>query len=95
MWSRIYDVILKSILSVEPQLYSTMQKIQGKSTKSNCFELLGYDIMLDSQLNPWVLEVNLAPSLTADSPLDFHIKSNLVIDIFNLVGIRRPPKRGS
>ena len=46
--------------------------------------------MLDADLNPWLLEVNLAPSLTADSPLDYTIKSNLVVDLFNLVGIRRP-----
>ena len=56
----------------------------------NCFELFGYDIMLDSDLNPWLLEVNLAPSLSADSPLDYNIKSNLIIDLFNLVGVRRP-----
>lgn len=64
-----------------------------KSKAQNCFELLGFDVLLDSDLKPWILEVNLAPSLTADSPLDFHIKSNLLVDTFNLVGVRRPIKR--
>ena len=49
--------------------------------------------MLDADLNPWLLEVNLAPSLSADSPLDYNIKSNLVVDLFNLVGVRRPFKK--
>jgi tubulin polyglutamylase TTLL5 len=49
--------------------------------------------MLDSDLNPWLLEVNLAPSLSADSPLDYNIKSNLIVDLFNLVGVRRPLKK--
>jgi hypothetical protein len=49
--------------------------------------------LLESDIKTWILEVNLAPSLTADSPLDFHIKSNLIVDFFNLAGIRRPLKR--
>ncbi len=33
--------------------------------------------------------MNLSPSLAFDSPLDFHIKSNLIIDALNVVGIRK------
>jgi hypothetical protein len=72
---------------------NTKKQNPNSSKPSNCFELLGYDILLDSDLKAWILEVNLAPSLTADSPLDFHIKSNLIVDFFNLAGIRRPLKR--
>ena len=71
---------------------NTKKQNPNSSKPSNCFELLGYDILLDSDLKAWILEVNLAPSLTADSPLDFHIKSNLIVDFFNLAGIRRPLK---
>jgi len=39
-----------------------------------CFEILGFDIMIDSKANPWVIEVNHAPSFTTDTPLDFRIK---------------------
>ena len=51
--------------------------------------MFGFDIILDSDLKPWILEVNLSPSLAFDSPLDFHIKSNLLVDTFNLVGIKK------
>jgi hypothetical protein len=61
--------------------------------RQNCFELLGFDILIDSDLKPWVLEVNLNSSLATDSPLDFKIKSNLVKDILNLAGIRRFDRR--
>ena len=96
MWGKIYDAIIKSLISVESSLQtcgSRKTTAQGSSGRNNCFELFGYDIMLDSDLNPWILEVNLAPSLTADSPLDYHIKSNLVVDLFNLAGVRRPIKK--
>jgi hypothetical protein len=34
------------------------------------------------------MEVNLSPSLSADSPIDMHIKSNLISDSFNLIGLK-------
>jgi hypothetical protein len=61
--------------------------------RNNCFELLGYDILIDSDLKPWLMEVNLSPSLATDSPLDVKIKSNLVVDTFNLVGVRKFDRR--
>lgn len=42
---------------------------------------------------PWILEVNLSPSLAFDSPLDFQIKSNLLMDTFNLVGVKKFSRR--
>lgn len=59
------------------------------SHKNNCFELLGFDILLDSDLKPWLMEVNLSPSLATDSPLDLKIKSNLFVDTMNLISIKK------
>ena len=42
---------------------------------SNCFELLGFDVLIDQDLKPWLLEVNLSPSMNTDSALDIKIKS--------------------
>jgi tubulin polyglutamylase TTLL5 len=39
------------------------------------------------------MEVNLSPSLATDSPLDVKIKSNLLVDTFNLAGIKRYDRR--
>ena len=44
--------------------------------------------MIDEHLKPWLLEVNLSPSLATDAPIDLHVKSNLISDTFNLIGLR-------
>ena len=58
-------------------------------SRSNCFELFGFDILIDEGLEPWLIEVNGSPSLNCDSPLEQKIKSNLVADILSLAGITR------
>eukprot|EP00931_Biecheleriopsis_adriatica_P100894 TRINITY_DN76130_c0_g1_i1.p1 TRINITY_DN76130_c0_g1~~TRINITY_DN76130_c0_g1_i1.p1 ORF type:complete len:1109 (-),score=215.05 TRINITY_DN76130_c0_g1_i1:33-3359(-) len=87
MWSRIMDLIVKSLLSVEPVI-SARTKLTAPYSQ-NCFELYGFDVLVDSGLKPWLLEVNLSPSMQAESPLDWQIKSSLLSDSFNLVGINR------
>lgn len=50
-------------------------------------ELYGFDILVDDKLKPWLLEVNLSPSLGIDSTLDSRIKSSMLCDLFTLIGI--------
>ena len=49
--------------------------------------MFGFDILIDDTLKPWLLEVNLTPSLGCDSPLDVRVKSALIADLLTLVGI--------
>ena len=86
MWSRIYDVILKSLICVDFHVQSGLKKMQSRSS---CFELLGFDVLMDSDLKPWLMEVNLSPSLAAESPLDLKIKSGLFLDTMNLICVKK------
>ena len=55
-------------------------------------ELFGFDIMLDRHLKPWLLEVNISPSLHSNSQLDINIKGRLVRDLFNITGFTLPSR---
>jgi hypothetical protein len=52
--------------------------------RTACFQLLGFDIMLDDKLKAWLIEVNASPSLSSSSPLDKAIKVSNACH-FNLV----------
>ena len=54
---------------------------------SQCFEILGFDVMLDNKLKPWLLEINHAPSFATDTPLDFKIKRDLIADTIQLLNL--------
>ncbi|MPC12275.1 Tubulin polyglutamylase TTLL5 [Portunus trituberculatus] len=82
----IEDVIIKSLLAASYQMNTATNMFVPHPR--NCFELYGFDILIDSQLKPWVLEVNLSPSLNIDQPLDLKIKSAMLADLFSLVGVQ-------
>ncbi len=53
-------------------------------------ELFGFDVILDQTLKPWIVEVNISPSLHSTSPLDVNIKGRMIADLLNLAGYRLP-----
>jgi tubulin polyglutamylase TTLL6/13 len=54
---------------------------------------LGFDIILDSNLKPWLLEVNHAPSLATESAFDLKIKQKLVEDTLRLLNLTSKRKQ--
>ncbi|XP_076330463.1 tubulin tyrosine ligase-like 1B isoform X5 [Tachypleus tridentatus] len=51
----------------------------------HCFECYGYDIIINNDLKPWLIEVNASPSLTATTANDRIMKQKLIADILNIV----------
>jgi hypothetical protein len=84
VWLKIKDIIVKIIMSVSDIAIPLIKSF--KLSSGNLFELYGVDILLDETLNPWLMEVNLNPSLNCDSQLDLKVKSKLLTDIFNIIG---------
>lgn len=85
LWVKIHDLVIKAILSIEGIVYAGCE--MHLPYRTNCFELLGFDVLIDDTLNPWLLEVNLSPSMNCDAPIDQKIKGELISDLFTLSGI--------
>ena len=57
----------------------------------HCFEMYGFDVLIDAQLKPWLVEVNASPSLSTTTEIDRQIKMNLINDTYRVV---MPPDWG-
>ena len=47
--------------------------------------MLGFDVMIDENFKPWLIEVNQSPSFATDSPLDYKTKKAVLTDTFNML----------
>ncbi|KAI5628049.1 tubulin polyglutamylase TTLL4 isoform X1, partial [Silurus asotus] len=90
IWETIKDMVIKTIIASDSYV-NTLLKMNLRSAYS-CHELFGFDIMLDESLKPWVLEVNISPSLHSNSALDLSIKGQMIQDVLNLAGFVLPKK---
>ena len=49
----------------------------------HCYECYGYDIIVDNDLKPWLIEVNASPSLSSTTVADRIMKYRLINDIIH------------
>ena len=73
-------IILRSLLAVQQVMISD----------KHCFELYGYDVIIDQHLKPWLLEVNASPSLTANTREDYLMKTEMLhgmLDVVDMEGL--------
>jgi len=61
--------------------------------RQSCFELYGFDVIIDQDLKPWLLEVNVLPSMSSSSMFDKRVKTTVICDLLTLVGIRGYDKK--
>uniref|UniRef100_A0A2S2R7G4 Putative tubulin polyglutamylase TTLL1 n=1 Tax=Sipha flava TaxID=143950 RepID=A0A2S2R7G4_9HEMI len=55
------------------------------SNDRHCFECYGYDIIIDDNLKPWLIEVNASPSLTSTTVNDRILKYKLIDNMLSVV----------
>lgn len=55
----------------------------------HCFELYGYDLIIDSDLRPWLLEVNASPSLTANTNEDYAMKTEMLHGMLDIIDMEK------
>jgi len=77
MFHQIQEVVLRSLFAVQSAIISD----------KHCFELYGFDVIVSSDLRPWLLEVNSSPSLTATTREDYELKFGLLDDTLTVLDL--------
>ena len=94
IWAQIKQLIVKTLLSVQPHLAHVYHSLLGDDNVGfSCFEILGFDVILDRKGKPWLLEVNHAPSFSCGSQLDQKIKLELLRNTMRLIHLQAYHKK--
>ena len=89
----------KCFRDIDHIIYISLKSVQNLiNNDRHCFEMYGYDIMIDNNLKPWLIEVNASPSMSSDTQTDHDLKFGLLDDMLTCVDMEqnfngRTPKR--
>ena len=87
---RIARLCVSTMLAAQPTLASTARSLNITSHDDRSlasFELLGLDVILDSALKPWLLEVNHSPSFACENAIDHKLKTQLLMDTLSILHV--------
>jgi len=85
------DLIAKTLIAIQPTLAALNKALLPTYCSQPTFELLGFDVMYDDKLKPWLMEVNQSPSLSLDTEVDQLVKTKLISDMLLILGYCNSP----
>ena len=93
LWRDMKDVAVKTLIACESEVYSKHQTLAGAD--KCCYEVFGFDMLLNESLYVYLIEVNIYPSMATGSPLDKRIKQTMIADALQIKGVPMPGASGS
>ncbi|KAL3882585.1 hypothetical protein ACJMK2_028915 [Sinanodonta woodiana] len=78
LWTKIINIVILTILIQAPQVPKV----------NNCFELYGFDVLIDENMKPWLLEVNFSPALSIDCQVDTTVKKPMLHDLMEMMNFK-------
>ena len=85
IFERIKDIVIKTIISGQKKIVNITSELNINDR--SMFNLFGFDILIDNNFNPSLLEVNTRPFMYIYDQMDKIIKVNLFVDTLNIIGI--------
>lgn len=78
LWKRIDKVITLTVLAAYGYFSSGEEKFCPSCGYPRCFQIFGFDVLIDQSLNPHILEVNYRPSLETDTESEKMMKRDML-----------------
>ena len=75
IWEQVKQVCVKALVAAQNDI----------AHNPCCFDLYGFDVIIDEDLKSWLLEINSSPSLSCETMLDDLVKQRLIDDTIDLV----------
>ena len=64
-------------------IYISLKSVQSVIINDkHCFEMYGYDILIEDNLKPWLIEVNASSSLSTTTDSDRKLKMSVMESVF-------------
>ena len=79
-----FDLMIEQIKFLIKVSFKSVSKKLYKLNNVLCFELFGYDFIIDNDFKPWILEINNNPGLCISSPVIKKIIPRMMDDAFRL-----------
>ena len=79
-----FDKILQKMKFLVKLSFMAVGEKLFKTPDVLCFELFGYDFIIDNEYNPWILEINNNPGLSISSPVIEKLVPRMMDDAFRL-----------
>ena len=79
LFNDIQDIIIKSLTAVQKVIMND----------KHCFELYGYDVLIDDTLKPVLIEINANPSLTSNTSADNEMKVKMLDDMLTILDLEK------
>lgn len=98
IWTNVVDLVVKTVLAVQPQLSAAYKRYVPRNSvlgtpACSVFEILGFDIMLDAGGDPWLIEINHAPSFKGTTKHDAACKKGVIEGALEMLGVSEKRKR--
>lgn len=84
IWAKIDNAIILTILSVLNFIKTDVNAKCHPNGYNRCFQILGFDFIIDKNLNPLILEVNYRPSLQVDVDAERRLKTRMLMTAMHI-----------
>eukprot|EP00927_Polykrikos_kofoidii_P044887 TRINITY_DN38760_c0_g1_i1.p1 TRINITY_DN38760_c0_g1~~TRINITY_DN38760_c0_g1_i1.p1 ORF type:complete len:459 (+),score=53.54 TRINITY_DN38760_c0_g1_i1:92-1468(+) len=78
------DVVVTTLLGIAKHIPKEASRL---TTRRTCFEILGYDFMVDAKGKPMLLEINRSPSMDFNNEVKRVTKTQMLGDAYCIVGL--------